>query len=124
MSSDATDKADLQHKLDNNIWDHVDDVLAILTLARTGKWMWYANPKCKYIGLRIDMRDGGCILTDRDGKRISLQELAAQVHSSGNGPGWPSRSTSIEQQSQSIADEQQRKLDEPIGGYRWPDSTT
>lgn len=32
----------------------------------------------KYVSIKIDMRDGGFILMDRDGKRISLEEIKSQ----------------------------------------------
>ena len=41
-------------------------------------WRWMFNTRCKYIELRIDMRDGAFILKDREGTRISLEELKAQ----------------------------------------------
>lgn len=33
---------------------------------------------CKYVGLVIDMRDGGFVIQDRDGKRISLEQVKWQ----------------------------------------------
>lgn len=43
-------------------------------------WRWSANPdwRAKYVDIRIDMRDGGFILMDRNGKRISLDQIQAQ----------------------------------------------
>lgn len=71
-----------------NIWDDIDDVMEVLTLARQGKWSWYSNPECKYIGLRIDMRDGHCILTNSEGKRIGLEELRYQSSHRTTGMTW------------------------------------
>lgn len=69
-------------------WDCVDDVLAVLELARKGEWEWFGNSKCKYIELRIDMRDGYCILRDREGNRISPDELRRQNCEPTTGMGW------------------------------------
>lgn len=41
-------------------------------------WHWPMNTRCKYISLRIDMRDGAFVLLDRDGKRITLEQLRWQ----------------------------------------------
>lgn len=44
----------------------------------TNAWSWAYNWKCKYVNLRFDMRDGGFILTNDDGERISLKQLEYQ----------------------------------------------
>jgi len=44
-------------------------------------WRWARNMECKYISLRIDMRDGGFILCDKSGNRISLDRLKWQYRS-------------------------------------------
>ena len=41
-------------------------------------WNWYRNTRCKYINVRIDMRDGHCVIQDRHGTPISLEELKYQ----------------------------------------------
>lgn len=46
-------------------------------------WQWIKNSRCKYIELRIDMRDGGFIIKDRDGKRISFDQLKYQYKGAG-----------------------------------------
>lgn len=70
----------LEQKIATNTWDHIDGVLKVLELARAGKWNWGANSQCKYIEVRIDMRDGGCILKDHEGNRIDLETLQRQSH--------------------------------------------
>lgn len=77
---------DLKQKIATNTWDHIDDVLPILEAARRGDWNWFNNWRHKYIEIRIDMRDGGCILKDRDGNRIEPADLHKQ---SGPGRGMP-----------------------------------
>ena len=68
----------LEDKTNNNIWDSIDDVIPIIKASRESKWSWVRNPRCKYIELRIDMRDGGCIIRDRNGTRIDPTELTYQ----------------------------------------------
>ncbi len=81
---------ELQQKIETNTWDHIDDVLRVLELARAGKWAWYGNSRCKYIEVRIDMRNGGCILRDREGKRIEVADFAEQAHAE-QGIAWEPR---------------------------------
>lgn len=42
------------------------------------EWCWTKNVKCKYIELRIDMRDGHCLIKDRNGTEISIRDLEYQ----------------------------------------------
>lgn len=67
--------------------DHGDlsKIISIIESARITKfirpdkgWIWTRNPRCKYIDLRIDMRDGDFVLLDRSGQRISIEELEKQ----------------------------------------------
>lgn len=47
----------------------------------SNRWSWARNMDCKYVDLRIDMRDGGFVLVARDGAekaRISLKMLEWQ----------------------------------------------
>ena len=70
---------ELLEKIENNIWDDSEEVLtAIRDLLTTRQWHWLENPRCKYVEVRIDMRDGMCILKDRDGKRILVKDLEYQ----------------------------------------------
>lgn len=78
----------LKQKQAANLWDHIDEVLPVLEAARAGKWTWQANSRCKYLELRIDMRDGGCIVKDREGDRINPADLARQAHDTCHNP-WP-----------------------------------
>lgn len=80
---------ELQQKIETNTWDHIDDVLRVLQLARAGKWSWFGNTRCKYIDVRIDMRDGCCVLKDREGKRIDLATLSKQAMPDDYGLPWP-----------------------------------
>ena len=57
-------------------WVDVDTALAII---RDPRWSWVRNVPCKYIGLRIDTRDGRAYLTDRDGNPITLRDLSRQL---------------------------------------------
>lgn len=69
---------ELEEKIKSNTWDNIDDFIGVLQAAREGKWQWLWNTRCKYVELRVDMRDGGCIIRDRHGNRIDPKELAYQ----------------------------------------------
>jgi len=68
----------LKDKKENNTWDSIDDFNKVLKRMRAGKWIWYKNSQCKYVDLRVDMRDGGCIIMDRDHVRIDPKDLEKQ----------------------------------------------
>jgi hypothetical protein len=84
MADDLT----VQQKQAANVWDHIDDVLPVIEAARAGKWTPYENMACKYIELRIDMRDGGCLIRNARGERINPSDLRAQPYGHGFEP-WP-----------------------------------
>jgi len=73
---------DFKKKKANNIWENnFDKTISFIKEATKDEfdgWSWIKNGRCKYISLRIDMRDGGFIILDRDGNRISLEELKHQ----------------------------------------------
>ena len=66
-----------KEKDDYNIWDHLDDFLKVYEMSKKGEWHWFKNWECKYVDLRIDMRDGGCLIS-ASGKRIGPDALAWQ----------------------------------------------
>lgn len=41
-------------------------------------WHWGRNSECKYISIRIDMRNGRCLLKNRKGEPITLDDLKYQ----------------------------------------------
>ena len=85
-----SNKPTLQEKIENNIWDRLFEVLPTIEAAKNGKWSWLNNSRCKYIDLRIDMRTGHCILSDKDGTRINPEDFAKQTYDSGGLPWrWP-----------------------------------
>jgi len=77
----------LDQKNKENIWDSIDSFIAVLNKMRAGEWQWYLNTKCKYVDLRVDMRDGGCIIMIDDGTftgkkiRIDPSDLEFQYQS-------------------------------------------
>ncbi len=81
---------DVAAKMQSNTWDHFGDILPTLKAISRGDWYWGANSRCKYIEIRLDTRDGGCILYDRERVRISPEQFA---HQAGGGCGkmepWP-----------------------------------
>lgn len=72
---------DLKEKIETNTWDHLDAFLKVYKQMKEGKWTWVKNMDCKYVELRVDMRDGGCILMNRRGKRIDPKDLEYQYRS-------------------------------------------
>lgn len=75
-----------------NKWlTNLDEVIAFIKLATkenewdngnfipgNAYWSWVKNISCKYVDIRIDMRDGGFVLKNREGNRISLKQLQWQ----------------------------------------------
>lgn len=73
-----------ESKFYHNSWDeNFDEVVStIKELSKEGDftWSWARNWACKYISIRIDMRDGAFVLVNRDGERISLEQLKYQYN--------------------------------------------
>jgi hypothetical protein len=74
----APKDSSLKEMQENNVWHNFRQVIPVFKAATTREWNWFANPQCKYVGLRIDMRDLGCIVMDRDGNRITPGQLVYQ----------------------------------------------
>ncbi len=92
MSTKHTPKTlTVEQKAAANIWDHLDDALSVIAAARAGQWNWTENSACKYIELRIDMRDGGCLIRNREGQRINPGDLAHQYRGEGGYEPWPNK---------------------------------
>ena len=62
-------------------WEPLEQVVAQVQKTiddmKAGKWSWAKNWACKYVDIRIDMRDGHAIICNRNG-RISLEGLNYQ----------------------------------------------
>ena len=68
-------------RFDSNSWDHIADLGPVIVAAiKDENWIWVKNWDCKYINLRVDMRDGGAIIVNRAGKRISPDQLTYQYN--------------------------------------------
>ena len=83
----------LKQRIASNTWDSINDVLAVLKrtalpLGDSRRWAWHRNQNCKYIDVRIDMRDGGCIIKNQEGQRISPAQLNWQ-YSKEKTPNYP-----------------------------------
>lgn len=52
-------------------WINLDVVVEKI---KNRKFFWHRAPNMKYVNIRIDMRDGRCILTDRNGELIADNE--------------------------------------------------
>jgi hypothetical protein len=61
-----------------NRWDSIEDFLVVHEARKNRKWSWAHNSGCKYINLRIDMRNGGCIISTDEFGRIGPDRLAWQ----------------------------------------------
>lgn len=65
-------------------WNNHKELIQIIefiknTINFENEWIWTKNPSCKYIDIRIDMRDGNFILKDRNGNRITFDEFKKQI---------------------------------------------
>lgn len=60
-------------------WYHLRQVLDVVRASICGEWAWPRNVNCKYIDVRIDMRSGECLIRDRHGKVITMEELTRQL---------------------------------------------
>jgi hypothetical protein len=86
-----------QAKIDRNSWEeNFDEVIAFIKQATNEEpyeadgntlkpgaidWSWSRNMDCKYINIRIDMRDGGFVLVNQRGERVSLDAIKWQYKS-------------------------------------------
>lgn len=92
MSSPGSDMQ-FEDMVKNNVWHRREELQAVIDVLRLlftpnpegywksiSGWSWSKNPgwRAKYVNIMIDMRDGGFILQDRDGNRISLEQIQAQ----------------------------------------------
>ncbi len=59
-------------------WGSINPVLSFIDLVLQKKWRWIKNSKCKYVNLRIDTRDLSCIIEDRHGNEITIEQLLEQ----------------------------------------------
>ena len=50
----------------------------VLDIISNEDWIWTRNVNCKYITLRIDTRDGKCVILDRNGAEIALSDVERQ----------------------------------------------
>ena len=68
-----------ESKFYHNSWDNIVDIgKAVTTALKDKEWSWAKNTRCKYVSIRIDMRNGGAILVSRGGERISIEQLQYQ----------------------------------------------
>jgi hypothetical protein len=75
-------------QIEANEWEKKSDLDRIISLVKNlsgetkfsmnDDWCWVKNNRCKYVSLRIDMRDGAFVLLDRHNERITIEELEKQ----------------------------------------------
>jgi len=54
-------------------------VEGVAEVVNNKKWRWASNTRCKYVSIRIDMRDGHAILLDRNNQLITLEQFERQA---------------------------------------------
>jgi len=59
-------------------WNHIIELYKIFKLVRKRRWSWTRNSQCKYLNIRIDMRDLSFLLEDRHGNEITIEQLNEQ----------------------------------------------
>ena len=65
-------------------WDNKDTLREVsafideLAAKENHSWSWVKNWDCKYIDIRVDMRDGHFTMRNKEGVRITLDELKYQ----------------------------------------------
>lgn len=59
-------------------WYKFSDIFKTIADIQENNWSWAFNNRCKYIDIRIDMRDLKCLLKDRYGDVITIKELVRQ----------------------------------------------
>ena len=70
----------MEYRIQHNEWDDIQAVIDVLEQVKQKRWSWVKSDGAKYLNIRLDMRDGGCIIL-RDNKRISPKQLAWQYSS-------------------------------------------
>ena len=58
-------------------WVSLSEVIDVLN---DPEWEWWRNSNCKYLNIRLDMRDGKCLISDRNGKPLTVDKLREQVN--------------------------------------------
>jgi len=63
------------------MWQPFNDWTSAVISIITNKvnWSWSVNSRCKYIDIRIDMRDGSAVIKDVYGNRMTTEELLKQL---------------------------------------------
>lgn len=73
---------EFQSKVSDNEWESpselLDNLKRIIKCIENKDWHWGRNMDCKYINIRIDMRDGGHIIVNQRGKRCSVESVEYQ----------------------------------------------
>lgn len=60
---------------DSPQWVPIGDLFEIIN---NPDWAWSLNTRCKYLNIRLDTRTHHCIVEDRNGVPITLDELRYQ----------------------------------------------
>ncbi len=60
----------------SNEWISIEEIIEVTS---SKDWTWMKNSRCKYLNIRMDTRDGHCLISDRNNERISLDQLRYQI---------------------------------------------
>ena len=68
-----------RHRPAFNAWN--DDLTAFAKLIddAAGEYWWCYDTALKYLQIRVDTRDGGFVLLDRDGNRVEPERVIAAI---------------------------------------------
>lgn len=72
--------------INENLWEDPTDLQEVVDFIRSltsdPKYSFWTTDKvsstCKYLSLRFDMRDGAFVILNREGKRITFDQLKGQ----------------------------------------------
>lgn len=77
-------EAEYEDKIQRNSWHNagVEELFSlvkeVVQKSKNHDWLWICNSECKYVEIRVDMRNGGAVLCNRRGLRISPDQLKYQ----------------------------------------------
>jgi hypothetical protein len=81
VSDKFEESEQFESRIASNSWEtNLDETVNCIKelTSEDSDWTWAYNWTCKYICLRIDMRDGGFLILNDNGERISLDRLKWQ----------------------------------------------
>jgi hypothetical protein len=62
----------------NHNFKELSEIVINTVLSGKKNWSWAYNSPCKYIMIRVDTRDAKCMLMNRNGDEITIEQLLYQ----------------------------------------------